>query len=129
MTKPTKKNIFDILIFGAILLFILAFLISYYPLINDKEITISIIEKKSILPAIFLLLIIIIKVIAGEFIWLTNAFNGLDGLPLFLLAILIILIIIYAFDKDKEYLVFAKYLVDSFIGAFTQQTISTNKKD
>ena len=128
MKKTTKKNLFDILSIIIIILLIISVLFELYPMLNNDNITLHEVKNSLIVPSILLLLHTIIKAIGGELLWLSNTLESLEGLPLILLILLIILGVTYSISKDKMYIDFAKVIFGSFAGAFAQKKISFKKE-
>jgi len=128
MKKTTKKNLFDILSIIIIILLIASVLFEFYPMLNNDNITLHEVKNSLIVPGMLLLLHTIIKAIGGELLWLSNTVESLEGLPLILLILLIILGVTYSISKDKMYFDFAKVIFGSLAGALAQKKISSKKE-
>jgi len=122
-----KGTIYKFLAMLLLLLSIAILLYELFPLIRG-EITESQILNGVKIPGVLFICHLLLKVmIPGEYPYLADIFQQLNGMPIILLALSLVVLLVYLKSDNNTYYDLFKFIFGSFIGSFIQKNTSKNQ--
>lgn len=122
--KMEKGTIYKFLAITLLILSIALLLYEMFPLIHGDVTEDKVLNGLKIPSVLFVIHLVMKAMIPGQYPFISDVLQQLNGMPIILLVLSLIILFVYIKTEKAEYYDVFKYIFGSFIGSFIQKSTS-----